>query len=140
MKIGIDTDKDSKESIRKVIKLLHDLVEDSYTNYRSAPPGSPVSDDFINIFGDDQKPSSPAPSLGVSPGLFDLFKNDTPASAPHQDEGDDDDPASLTSQGPQKPPVKVKDGDARSKKFDFPDDQISIIEYWRIFEQYRYPT
>lgn len=143
MKIAIDTDRDSPDSIRKVIKLLHDLVNEPYTNYASSSSPGSSSDGLFTMFGSTSAPASPQPSSsqGSSPSVFDVFKDDSspfpsvPSSAPsssavssisRRDDDPDDDP---DDPAPSKPPLKMKESDPRAKKFQFPDDQISIIEY-----------
>jgi len=80
MKISIDT-KEDKEEIRKVIRLLQQIIgEDARTNFdlsstlgsSSSAPAEPVNED-------------------VSAGLFSLFGNDAPSSLQPKDEDDDDD-------------------------------------------------
>lgn len=58
MQIVIDTSKDSHEEIRKVIKLLSDLVEDPV--YTNAPPEPPESSSAFNAMFGDSAPAPPA--------------------------------------------------------------------------------
>src|SRR3989338_1644161 len=66
MKVSIDTKEDSHEEIKKVIKMLQNLVGDSqevFTNDSSvsSPQSSqePAANPFANIFGDSSAPAAP---------------------------------------------------------------------------------
>ena len=63
MKLTIDTKEDSHEDIRKVIKMLQNIVGDSqevFTNQPSILPSqSSEANPFANIFGDTSSSSSP---------------------------------------------------------------------------------
>jgi len=55
MKVSIDTKEDSHEEIRKVIKMLQNLVGDSeeiFTNQPAESSAQPAESAFANIFGD----------------------------------------------------------------------------------------
>lgn len=153
MRIEIDTSTDSKDSIKKVIRLLHDITDEPLSNYSSSPP-SPLpaplqaapSEGFFNLFGPADAPASPpvqAP-LAQSPvsqdGFFGIFKTDgssqaqPPSSCVDPYEGsvsrtideEYDDLARLAKK--HQDSMALKSPEAR-KKFQLPDDQISVIEY-----------
>lgn len=142
MRISLDTQKDSPESIRKVINLLHELVNDPLANY-SPPSGSVTlsnastpdapSQGILNLFGPVKDAQSSSPSQDPTPTIFDVFKSDESQSASKQlwdDEFDEDDKEDDKKRpDAPKPPIKMRESDPRAKRFDFPDDQISIIEY-----------
>ncbi|MBN2112150.1 hypothetical protein JW707_03570 [Candidatus Woesearchaeota archaeon] len=78
MKLTIDTKEDSKEEIRKAIRMLSAIVEDSeiYTN-------RPEKVHYPNIFESSSEPSEPeaAKSEPVSGGLFGMFGNTSSSPA-----------------------------------------------------------
>ena len=87
MKITLDTRED-KEEIRKVIRLLQQIVGD-----HSTVETSPSSDIFssgtpaMNMFDEPKKEE-------VSPGVFNLF-GDNPPESLRDDKDDDDDPEPI---------------------------------------------
>lgn len=129
MRIEIDTNADSKESLKKVLRLLQDLVDEQYPDFpgsaslpkQSAPASS---EGFFNLFGpvDAPSPSPPAsqPSQ-ASESLFDVFKQ-APEQKPQETQSGSDDgyyhDAASDSAKPERP-----------KKWSLPDDRISVIDY-----------
>jgi len=95
MKISIDTRDESKEDIRKVIRMLQHIVDG--TDHSENLGGS--SSGYVNIFGDDA-PSSPslnepeAPSEPAAPGIFSIF--DDP---PKTEESGEIEPETITLEG-----------------------------------------
>lgn len=155
MRIEIDTNTDSKDAIRKVVRLLHELADEPYSNYAQssplpAPSQTAPSEGFFNLFGPVDSPaqspqviSSPPPAQSSPPpshqdGFFDIFKEDAkPAPSPSPSDGSDEDDRTIDEEyddlarmikKPAKPNV-VKDSDMVKKKFQLPEDQISVIEY-----------
>jgi len=157
MRIEIDTSTDSKDSIKKVIRLLNDLTDEPFSNYdRSqssplpAPSQAAQSEGFFNLFGPvDPQASSQPPvqsTLAQSPvpssqdGFFDIFKSDGSSKIPPPSSGPDpyedspsrtideeyDDLARLAKK--RQDSLAQKAPEAR-KKFQLPEDQISVIEY-----------
>ncbi len=67
MKISIDTKEDSHEEIRKVIKMLQNLVGEGQEIFSNEPDSSASSQSPIaNIFGDASSVSSPSVDLSAS--------------------------------------------------------------------------
>jgi hypothetical protein len=106
MKLTIDTKEDSKEEIKKAIRMLSAIVGDSDTVYTNEPH---EKTHHANIFSDEPaasepdtpEPSSPAPSGG----LFGMF-GDTSSSAPAANEETTND----TEEEPEeKPEIQVID-------------------------------
>ena len=80
MRIEIDTSADSKDSIKKVIRLLHDLTDEPLSNYSlsqssplPAPSQASPSEGFFNLFGPADAPASP-------PAQAPLAQSTAPAS------------------------------------------------------------
>jgi len=72
MQIVIDTSKDSHEEIKKVIRMLSELVgETVYTNSPAVDAPSPESEEttsaFNSMFGDIGGGAAPVPEPGAAP-------------------------------------------------------------------------
>ncbi|MEK6961215.1 MAG: hypothetical protein AABX47_08660 [Nanoarchaeota archaeon] len=155
MRIEIDTSADSKDSIKKVIRLLHDLTDEPLSNYSlsqssplPAPSQASPSEGFFNLFGPADAPASPpaqAPlAQSTAPasqdGFFDIFKTDGSSQAqppssrvdPYEDsvsrtiDEEYDDLARLAKKRQDSAAQKAPEV---RKKFQLPEDQISVIEY-----------
>lgn len=100
MKLTIDTKEDSKEEIRKAIRMLSAIVGDPGSVYTNEPSEKAHNQ---NIFADEPADSEPAasePSQSAQPasgGLFGMF-GDTSSSTPT------DDTAQDTEEKPEKKP------------------------------------
>ena len=65
MKVSIDTKEDSHEEIKKVIRMLQNLVGDSeeiFTNQPAESSAQPAENAFTNIFGDTSNTSQETPN------------------------------------------------------------------------------
>ncbi|MBI3026497.1 hypothetical protein HYY70_00135 [Candidatus Woesearchaeota archaeon] len=64
MKISIDTKEDSHEDIRKVVRMLQNLVGDTHDVFTNQPESSneTSASPFANIFGDSNPPESAEPA------------------------------------------------------------------------------
>lgn len=107
MKITLDTRED-KEEIRKVIRLLQQIVGEHHSSVEPSPSTS--SPGIFNMFGDNSSSSSSSsPSTSstsvmgmfdepkkeeVSPSVFNLFGDNPPASL-KEDNDDDDEPEPI---------------------------------------------
>ena len=71
MKVSIDTKEDSHEEIKKVIKMLQNLVGDAevFTNQPASELTEAAASPIANIFGDASQSSAPenTPSVEISP-------------------------------------------------------------------------
>ena len=96
MKITIDTNEDRKELVR-IIRLLQQLVDDQGSYSKSSHSRDIFDDSAMNIFNDVSNPMANAQPITQdkpkdhSPGLFDMFGNEPPASLDPQNDKDDDD-------------------------------------------------
>lgn len=185
MRIEIDTNKDSRESIVKAIRLLSELMDEPLTNLPSRYPESdssrysdsdsqyPDSDSQFSDFSRHSSPSAQLPSASAplpsdssptlfamfgppqestppssaspqnranpsqspssastplssdsNPTVFDLFKQDKPAEKTSNYDPEYDDEPII----PKKPKV-FKERELKGKKWNFPENEISIIEY-----------
>ena len=62
MKLSIDTKEDSHEELRKVIKMLQNLVGDSQEIFTNIPSSQENASPIANIFGDTSSLQAPASS------------------------------------------------------------------------------
>ncbi len=103
MKIAIDTKEDSREDMRKVIKLLQHIVGDSSN-------GAIFSDNSSDIFSDpsSESPSepSPEPSSSSSGAFFNMFGDNSPPPPETSDE-----PSLLEPETETEIPEEDKDDD-----------------------------
>jgi|SRR3989338_4972662 len=70
MKVSIDTKEDSHEEIKKVIKMLQNLVGDSQEIFTNQQPSEPAPEagasPFANIFGDASNASNTPPDSSIT--------------------------------------------------------------------------
>lgn len=92
MKISIDTKDESREDIRKLIRLLQHIVDGTE---HSENLGGSSSSGYVNIFGDDPKPSGPqTPSEPAAPGIFSIFDN-----PPKSEDSEETEPETIDLEG-----------------------------------------
>jgi len=70
MKVSIDTKEDSHEDIRKVIRMLQNIVgetQEVFTNQPQPTSEETTASPFANIFGDTATPSTTTPTETTTP-------------------------------------------------------------------------
>lgn len=78
MRITIDTEKDSKETLKKVVALLQQVTGEEQVSSSS-------SGGFLNMFESSQpQQQQPQSSQSTEPTIFDVFKQDLPNAATAQ--------------------------------------------------------